>query len=166
MNSMSFRHLLRTSHTPGGTQSRILDDCDDAAGVGTAANDVPETPISSSSPLEHPELVFLPDVIQSVLVLKRIPRGSKQLVATKLVRILENALEKNDSGSCAHLFKFSRRRLAVPRCGGRRRNLASAVNTQLQEEAEPPLNPSPHSHIKHRPSPIGQADGDFRGLAK
>ena len=139
----------------GGTQSRILDDCDDAAGVDTATNDV-------SEPLE---LVFPPDVIQSVRVLKRIPRASRHLAATKLARVLEDISEKNDSGSWSRLFKFSRRCLAVPRRGGRRRNLASTVNTQLQEKAEPPSNISPHSRFKRRPS-NGQADGDLRGLAK
>ena len=54
----------------------------------------------------------------------------------------------------------------MPRRGGRRRKLASAVNAQLQEEAEPPSNLSSHSRSKHRPSPNRQADDDFRGLAK
>ena len=89
----------------------------------------------------------------------------RHLAATKLARVLEDISEKNDSGSWSRLFKFSRRCLAVPRRGGRRRNLASTVNTQLQEEAEPPSNISPHSRFKRRPS-NGQADGDLRGLAK
>ena len=142
-----------------------MNDCDNAAGVDTTANDIPETPISSSWLLESPELVFPPDVIQSVCVLERVPRASRHLAATKLARILEDASEKNDSGSWCRLFMFSHRCLAVQWCGGQRRNLASAVNAQLQEEAEPPSNPSPHSRFKSHP-PIGQADGDFSSLAK
>ena len=53
----------------------------------------------------------------------------------------------------------------MPRRGGRQRNLASTVNTQLQEEAEPPSNISPYSRFKRRQS-NGQADGDLCGLAK
>ena len=150
----------------GGTQSRGLDDCDGAAGVDAAANDVPEIPIPSNSPPEPPELVFPPDVIQSVRVLKRVPRASRHLAATKLARILEDVSEKNDSGSWSRLFKFGRRCLAVPRRGGRRRKLASAVNAQLQEEAEPPSNLSSHSRSNRRSSPNRQADDNFRSLAK
>ena len=75
-----------------------------------------------------------------IRVLKRVPRASRHLAATKLARILEDVAEKNDSGSWSRLFKFGRRCLAVPRRGGRRRKLASAVNAKLQEEAEPPSN--------------------------
>ena len=106
--------ITNDSHS-GGTQSRVLDNCDDAAGVDTAAIDVPETPIFLSSPLEPPELIFPPDVIQFFCVLKRIPRASRHLAATKLARILEDASKKNDSGSWSRLFKFSCRCLAVLR---------------------------------------------------
>ena len=99
-------------------------------------------------------------------MLKRVPRASRYLAATKLARILEDVSVKNDSGSWSRLFKFGRRCLAVPRRGGWRRNLASTVNAQLQEEAEPLSNLSSLSRSKHRPSPNGHADGDFRGLAK
>ena len=54
--------ITNDSHS-GGTQSRGLDDCDDAAGVDVATNDVPEISIPSSSPPEPPELVFPPDVM-------------------------------------------------------------------------------------------------------
>ena len=153
------------SHS-GGTQSRALDDWDNAAGVDAAASDMPEIPIPSSLPLEPPELVLPPDVIQSIRVLKRVPRVSRHLAVTKLPRFVEDVSVKNDSRSWSRLFKFGRRCLAVPRRGGRRRNLASAVNAQLQEEAEPPSNLSSHLRSKHRPSPNGQANGDFRSLAK
>ena len=146
--------ITNDSHS-GDTQLWALDDCDDAAGVDAAANDVPGIPILSSSPPEPPELVFPPDVIQSVCVLKQVPRASRHLAAIKLVRILEEISEKNDSGSWSRLLKFGRRCLAVPWHGGRRRNLASAVNAQLQEEAEPPSNLSSHSRSKRRPSPNG-----------
>ena len=56
------------SHS-GGTQSRILDDCDDAAGVDTATNDAGVDTAANDVP-EPLELVFPPDVIQSVRVLK------------------------------------------------------------------------------------------------
>ena len=62
----------------GGPQSRVLNDCDTAAGVDTTANDIPETPISLNWPLEPPELVFPLNVIQSVCVLKQVPRASSQ----------------------------------------------------------------------------------------
>ena len=113
--------------------------------LDAAANDVPEIPIPSSSPPQPPQLVFPPDVIQSVHVFKRVPRASRHLAATKLARILEDVSEKNYSGSWSRLFKFDRHFLAAPRRGGRRRKLTSAVNAQLQEEAEPPSNLSSHS---------------------
>ena len=134
--------------------------------MDAATNDVPEIPIPSSLPTEPPELVFPPDVIQSVRVLKRVPPASRYLAATKLARILEYVSEKNDSGLWSRLFKFGRRCLVVPRRGGRRRKLASAVNAQLQEEAEQPSNLSSHSRLKRHPSPNRQADDDFRGLVK
>ena len=113
----------------GGTQSHVMDDCDDAAGVDMAAIDVPEIPNSSNLPLhiEHPEMVFPANVIQSFRVLKWIPQASRYLAATKLASILEDASGKSDSVSWSRLFKFSRRCLAVPRHGARRRDLASAV---------------------------------------
>ena len=77
-----------------GSQCRFQDDCDDAAGVNTVTNDVPAT-----------ELIFPPDVIQSVRLLKCVPQASRHFAGTKLARILEDVSEKNDLGSWSCLFK-------------------------------------------------------------
>ena len=100
-----------------------------AVGNGGASGD-----LSSQSPSE---LLLSPNIRQSVRVLKRIPRASRHLAATKLSNVLDDVSEKNDTASWARLLKFSQRCFAAPRRGGQRRSLASVVNRQLQEEADP-----------------------------
>ena len=70
----------------------------------------------------------------SVRIVKRIPRASRHLAATKLASILMDVTTENDVESWIRLFNFSSRCLAVPRRGGHRRSLASLINAQLQEE--------------------------------
>ena len=100
-----------------------------AAGNGGASGD-----LFSQSPSE---LLLSPGICQSVRVLKRIPRASRHLTVTKLSNVLDDVSEKNDTASWARLLKFSQRCFAAPRRGGQRRSLASVVNRQLQEEADP-----------------------------
>ena len=70
----------------------------------------------------------------SVRIVKRIPRASRHLAATKLASILMGVTTENDVESWIRLFNFSSRCLAIPRRGGHRRSLASLINAQLQEE--------------------------------
>ena len=77
----------------------------------------------------------------SVRILKRIPRASRHLAATKLAEILDDVTDKNDLGSWFRLSRFSSRCLAVPKRGGRRRSLAAAINMQLREELDAPIQP-------------------------
>ena len=101
--------------------------------VGVNGESVRDTNTSCvQSPSVHP--LFRPS---SVRILKRIPRASRHLAASKLASILVDVSQKNDSESWGHLFNFSSRCLAVPKRGGHRRSLASAVNVQLREESDP-----------------------------
>ena len=67
-------------------------------------------------------------------ILKRIPRASRHLAATKLASILDDVTEKNDFSSWDRLFTFSSRCFAATKRGGQRRSLAAAVNKQLRDE--------------------------------
>ena len=67
-------------------------------------------------------------------ILKRIPRASRHLAATKLASILDDVTEKNDFSSWDRLFAFSSRCFAATKRGGQRRSLAAAVNKQLRDE--------------------------------
>ena len=82
-------------------------------------------------------------------ILKRIPRASRHLAATKLASILDDVTEKNDFPSWDRLFAFSSRCFAASKRGGQRRSLAAVVNKQLRDE----LAPAPHA----RPTPPPQS---------
>ena len=108
-------------------------------------------------------------------ILKRIPRTSRHLAALKLASILVDVSQKNDSESWGHLFNFSSRCLAVPKRGGHRRSLASAVNVQLREESDPLPSQFRQSSKHHFPrgSASNQAkrvssklEGDVRGAVR
>ena len=92
---------------------------------------VQDGPPSQTPP--SPELHLRPS---SVRIVKRIPRASRHLAAIKLAGILDEVTDKNDITSWTRLSTFSSRCLAVPKRGGRRRSLATAVNAQLRDESE------------------------------
>ena len=75
---------------------------------------------------------------QRVRVLKRVPKTSRHLAASKLARILDDVTDQNTDASWVHLLKFCHRCFAQPKQGGRQRSLAALVNQQLQEELDPP----------------------------
>ena len=112
------------------------------------------------------------EILQSVRVLKKIPRATRHLTARKLAVVLEDIVKKNDSPSWECLFKFSRRCLAQPRRGGHRRSLASAVKHQVEEEADPEI----HTVISHPRSsdPMHllakrvstKLEGDYKGAVR
>ena len=71
-------------------------------------------------------------------ILKRIPRSSRELAATKLAAILEAVIVENDVTTWMRLLNFPGRCLRVPMRGGRRWSLARQVNHQLAEECDLP----------------------------
>ena len=71
-------------------------------------------------------------------ILKRIPRASRLLAASKLACILDGVTAKNDLVSWDHLFRFPSRCLRTLVRGGHRRSLALVVNQQPREEVDPP----------------------------
>ena len=81
----------------------------------------------TSSPSSLSELLLpLFRASSSARVLKRIPRASRHLAATKLAAILDVVVEKNDATSWNRLLRFSSRCLTLPKRGGRGRNFAAA----------------------------------------
>ena len=71
-------------------------------------------------------------------ILKRLPKASRGEAGKKFATILDAVVSKNDHASWVRLLYFSTRCLGRPDRGGRRRSLATAVNRQLREEADPP----------------------------
>ena len=112
----------------------------------------------------------------SVRIVKRIPRASRHLAATKLAGILGEVTDKNDISSWTRLSTFSSRCLALPKRGGQRRSLATAVNAQLRDESELPTQP-PHQSSEPRVTrdPLSNLakrvsskleEGDFKGAVR
>ena len=75
--------------------------------------------------------------------------ASRHIVATKLAHILDDVVARDTEEAWSRLFKFSSRCLALPKQGGQRRSLASAVNRQLQEETDLPMAPRDTSRQPH-----------------
>ena len=131
----------------------------------------------TSSPSSLSELLLpLFRASSSARVLKRIPRASRHLAATNLAAILDVVVEKNDATSWNRLLRFSSRCLTLPKRGGRRRNLAAAVNQQLRDEVD--LAPQalrrdlrsrftrdPLSHLAERVS-AKLEEGDYTGAVR
>ena len=93
-----------------------------------------------------------PPMRSRVKPILRIPRSSRDLAAKKLAFIIEAVVANPDSGPAwDRLFHFSSRCLRVPKRGGRRWNLARAINEQIRAEVDPPLSPSP-DHPQSRQS--------------
>ena len=72
-------------------------------------------------------------------IIKRVPKSSRHLAATKLSRILDDIVERNTVDAWSRLFKFPLWCLAWPSRAGQRHSLATAVNRQLQVEADKPV---------------------------
>ena len=105
-------------------------------------------------------------------ILKRIP-ASRHLAANRLATILDAISTKNNNDAWERLFRFPSRCLRAPKRGGHRRSLASEVNQQLRDEADPmPSQPPSCSHSKRRGDPLNTLatrvatkleEGDFKG---
>ncbi len=70
----------------------------------------------------------------SAKILKRIPRSSREQAASKLAMILDAIVSNID-----RLLQFSARCFHVPAKRAKRCSLASMVNRQLREQADPPV---------------------------
>ena len=113
------------------------------------------------------------EILQSVRVLKRNPRAAWHLTAKKLAVVLDNIVKKNDSSSWERLFKFSRRCLAQPRRGGHRQSLVSAVQCQVEEEADPGIHTvtshpqsSDPMHLLAKRVSAKLEEGDYKGAVR
>ena len=71
-------------------------------------------------------------------ILKRVPRGARDLAARKLASIAENVVTANDPLTWKRLLHFSSRCLKSPRHGGKRWSLVAAVIRQIREESNAP----------------------------
>lgn len=78
--------------------------------VSSSSCDPPGSPNSDRSSI-------LSNFCQPFRVLKRIPRASRHLAATKLTAIINDVVEKNEDRFWDRLFKFCHRCFAVPRWG-------------------------------------------------
>ena len=103
--------------------------------------------------------------------IKRIPRGSRIAVAQKLSIILKNVSQENNVDAWERLFFFARCCLRCPERGGRRKNLAKAVNEAV--ESERVANTGSHrlrapNQMKSRAAQVSckLEEGDFRGAVR
>ena len=80
--------------------------------------------------------VPLQPVRPSVKLIRRLPKGSRELSGRKLAGILESVVVANDHASWIRHLSFGSHCLRAPRRAGKRRSVASAVNKQLIEEVD------------------------------
>ena len=108
-------------------------------------------------------------------MLKRIPRASRHLAASKLVAILEGLTTSCNDDAWFRLFKFPSRCLRAPKRGGHRRSLTSEVNKQLRDEVDPTPLPSSPSRSKLRHDPLNSLaarvsakleEGNYKGAVR
>ena len=97
-------------------------------------------------------------------ILKRVPRGARDLAARKLASIVENVVTGNDPLMWKRLFYFSSRCLKIPRRGGRRWSLAATVIKQIREESNAPC-PEPQIRRSGRHQRSGKKDDPMEVLA-
>ena len=91
------------------------------------------TPYTSTNQPPPSDTVTLSPVASS-RILKRVPRGSRDHAAKKMASIVQNVVIGNDPLTWQRLLLFAPRCLRVPRRGGKRWKLTSAVNQQIREE--------------------------------
>ena len=110
-----------------------------------------------------------------VRILKCLPKASRELAGKKLAAILDAVVSRNDHASWDRLLRFSSRCLMHPGRGGRRWSLATAVNTQLRDESDPPSTTRP-SRPKRKETDLDKLlagrvsekleEGDFKGAVR
>ena len=163
--------LLATATATTTTTTTLTADAD-------GANGQDPTPVPGPFPSESLLQLFR-RTSTSVKVVKRIPRASRHFAATKLAHVLDGVTEHNDAASWDRLFKFSFRCLALPKRGGSRRSLASALNEQLRAEADPAAATSQSARQSSGPRPPGDPlinlakrvstkleEGDYKGAVR
>ena len=129
--------------------------------------------VANDSP---PELIFLADIRRTTRILKRIPRATHHLVATKLAGALDDVTNKNDSDFWKRLFNFAGRCFAQPQRGGQCQSRTSTVKCMLEVEADPvtPRVNGQHScsrlfdPMKSLAKQVSTKleDGDYRGAVR
>ena len=134
------------------------------------------TQLPTSSSLVSPNSIPPLSSLASSRILKRIPRGSRIQVASKLASVVLAVVEQNNDASWDRLFRFCSRCLRSSGRGGHRRSLATEVNKLLREEADPPCpQHSTHCRPKKACSPLESLaarvstkleEGDFRGAIR
>ncbi len=124
------------------------------------------SPNPSTSPLN-------PLLFRSVTkTVKRIPHSSRHLATNELAAMLNGISTTNDVESWERLFRFPSRCFRASRRGGHRRSLASELNQQLRDEADPTSRP-PGRSMKSRRDPLNtlatqvatKLEGDYKGAA-
>ena len=84
-------------------------------------------------------------------IIKRIPKASRNRCGKKLAAILGAIVADNSYGAWYRLLRFGDRCLRKPRRGGKRWQLASVVNQQIDSESDPIISgSSTESRSKHR----------------
>ena len=78
-------------------------------------------------------------------VVKRIPKGSREIVCQKLTAILNCVVATNTISSWKTLFSFAPVCLGLPSRGGQRRSLVSHINKQAEQESLDLVFESSHS---------------------
>jgi len=112
----------------------------------------------------------------TVKILKYLPKASRESAGKKLASILGGVVSKNDHASWTRLLRFSSRCLRHPGRGGRHWSLASCVNRQLNEEADPQVTVRPRQRGRKAPKDdvaklaerVSEKleDGDFKGAVR
>ena len=149
--------LSQQPHTPEGIRAASLP----SSQISTHATDTRQCPL----PLKC-----------SAKILKRISRASREQAASKLARILDAIVSKSDYASWDRLLRFSTRCFHAAAKGAKRCSLASMVNRQLREEADPlphqstrsnrqPAKSSPNDPMAYLSSRVSSKleQGDFKG---
>ena len=163
---------MHTAPMPSSQTSSDAQQCSRPA-TRTAKNDQHEQPVMPS--------VGPPGPTISSRILKRVPRGARDLAARKLASIVENVVTGNDPLTWKHLLHFSSRYLKSPRRGGKHWSLARAVIRQIREESnapcpEPPIGRSGcHQRSGRKDDPVEVLasrvaskleEGDYKGAVR
>ena len=125
-------------------------------------------------PIQAPSTSSLSIHPLSVKILKRIPRGSRHCVATKLAVILNEICASGEVEAWDRLFRFPPRCLQAPRTGGHRQSLASQVNKLVELEADPvvasirPLSKPSSQNLDTLATRVTTKleEGDFKGAVR